>query len=143
MLDACFSAYSYRIHGVLRVSRAALFAAVFTVAPASGLVLGALSLVTLRFYVHIAPLWIVLAVSGALLALAALAVQRVLMNAEGQELHGFTARPLFRDESRNLQAAAVVLAFTPSAQAGAPSERGSEFRGGGGDGGGGGASDSF
>ena len=109
----------------------------------AGLVLGALSLVTLRFYVHIAPLWIVLAVSGALLALAALAVQRVLMNAEGQELHGFTARPLFRDESRNLQAAAVVLAFTPSAQAGAPSERGSEFRGGGGDGGGGGASDSF
>ena len=34
MLDACFSAYSYRIHGVLCVSRAALFAAVFTVAPA-------------------------------------------------------------------------------------------------------------
>jgi hypothetical protein len=109
-----------------------------------GLVLGALSLVTLRFYVHIAPLWVVLVSSGALSALAALAIQRVLMSSEGQELHGFTAKQLFRDESKNLQAAAVVLAFTPSARAdAAPTERTSEFRGGGGDGGGGGASDSF
>ncbi|MEO6326600.1 MAG: hypothetical protein ABIT01_11920 [Thermoanaerobaculia bacterium] len=111
----------------------------------AGLVLGALSLVTLRFYIHVAPLWVILVVSGALLGAAALAIQRALQNAPDEELAGFTARALFRDEGKNLQVAAVVLAFTPARLDGpsAPSELAGEFRGGGGDSGGGGASGSF
>ena len=44
----------------------------------TGIVLLALSLVTLRHYVHVAPLWVVLTASGALLVVLALAVERAL-----------------------------------------------------------------
>jgi hypothetical protein len=80
----------------------------------TGIVLVALSLVTLRHYVHLAPLWVVLTVSGAALAVLALAVERRLRRAPGGELAGFTADPLFSDERRlhAMEVVPVVAAFT-------------------------------
>ena len=66
----------------------------------TGIVLLALSLVTVRHYVHVAPLWVVLALSGALLVVLALAVERALRRAPAGEVAGFTADPLFLDERR-------------------------------------------
>ena len=81
----------------------------------TGIVLLALSLVTLRHYVHVAPLWVVLALSGALLIVLALAVERALRRAPAGEVAGFTADPLFSDERQQqmLQVVPVVTAFTP------------------------------
>jgi len=102
----------------------------------SGLVLAALSLVTLRFYVHLAPLWILLAAAGAALVLVALGLHRWLRRAPGEERHGFTARPL--DEARrSLETAAVVAAFAPDAAPAAAREPGTFTPGGGRYGGGG------
>ncbi len=108
----------------------------------TGIVLLALSLVTLRHYVQVAPLWVVLAASGALLVLAALAVERALRRAHGGELAGFTAEPLFSDERRQqaLQILPVVTAFAPEARTPGP-EPG--FAGEGGRFGGGGAQEKF
>ena len=108
----------------------------------TGIVLLALSLVTLRHYVHVAPLWVVLAASGALLVLAALAVERALRRAHGGERAGFTAEPLFSDERRQqaLQILPVVTAFAPGAGTPGP-EPG--FAGEGGRFGGGGAQEKF
>jgi hypothetical protein len=85
----------------------------------TGIVLLALSLVTLRHYVHVAPLWLVLTGSGALLVVLALAVERALGRARAGELAGFTAEPLFSDERRQqaLQVLPVVTGFTPPASA--------------------------
>ena len=85
----------------------------------TGIVLLALSLVTLRHYVHVAPLWVVLTLSGALLILLALAVERALRRAPAGEVAGFTADPLFSDERRQqaLQLVPVVTALTPPAAA--------------------------
>lgn len=108
----------------------------------TGIVLLALSLVTLRHYVHVAPLWVVLAASGALLVLVALVVERVLRRAHGGERAGFTAEPLFADERRQQarQILPVVTAFAPGAHAPGP-EPG--FAGEGGRFGGGGAQEKF
>jgi hypothetical protein len=108
----------------------------------TGIVLLALSVVTLRHYVHVAPLWVVLAASGALLVLAALAVERALRRAHGGERAGFTAEPLFSDERRQqaLQILPVVTAFAPGARTPGP-EPG--FAGEGGRFGGGGAQEKF
>jgi hypothetical protein len=83
----------------------------------TGIVLLALSLVTLRHYVHVVPLWVALALSGALLIVLALAVERALRRAPAGEVAGFTADPLFSDERRQqvLQVVPVVTAFTPQA----------------------------
>jgi hypothetical protein len=80
----------------------------------TGIVLAALSLVTVRHYVHLAPLWVVLTLSGAALVVLALAVERALRQAPGGETAGFTADPLFSDERRQhaLQIVPVVAAFT-------------------------------
>ena len=80
----------------------------------TGIVLTALSLVTLRHYVHLAPLWVVLTLSGAALVTLALAVERRLRLAPGGELAGFTADPLFSDERRlqAMEVVPVVAAFT-------------------------------
>ena len=80
----------------------------------TGIVLTALSLVTLRHYVHLAPLWVVLTLSGAALVALALAVERRLRRAPGGELAGYTAEPLFSDERRlhALEVVPVVTAFT-------------------------------
>jgi hypothetical protein len=109
----------------------------------AGIVLLALSLVTLRYYVHVAPLWVVLTVAGAGLVGLALVVERTLRRAPGGERAGFTADVLFSDERRQhiLQTLPVVAAFTPAASAAAGEEKG--FAGRGGAFGGGGASDKY
>ena len=107
-----------------------------------GVVTGAVSLVTLRYYVHLAPLWVVLVVSGAALSAAVLAVQYYLASGPDGERHGFTASPLFTDLARQrvLEAGVAVLAFSPEART-LPEEP--KYDGGGGEFGGGGASGSF
>jgi len=107
----------------------------------TGLVLLAVSLVTLRFYVHLASLWVVLAVSGGVLFLFALALNRWLARGSCGERGGFTAEPLFADEARlrALELVPVVAAHSP--EAGPAVEPG--FQGGGGSFGGGGAGGSF
>jgi hypothetical protein len=108
----------------------------------TGIVLLALSLVTLHQYVHVAPLWVVLVLSGALLVVLALAVERALRRARDGEIAGLTADPLFSDERRQqiLQVVPVVTAFGPGARAPAPD---SGFAGEGGRFGGGGAQEKF
>jgi hypothetical protein len=108
----------------------------------TGIVLLALSLVTLRHYVHLAPLWAVLTLSGALLLVLALAAERALRRAPGGDIAGFTADPLFSDERRQraLQIIPVAAAFTPAPPASAE-EKG--FAGEGGRFGGGGATEKF
>lgn len=108
----------------------------------TGIVLLALSLVTLRHYVHLAPLWVVLTLAGVALVVLALAVERALRRAPGREIAGFTADPLFADERRAkaLQVVPVIAAFTPAA---AVAEDEKSFTAGGGKFGGGGASENF
>lgn len=107
-----------------------------------GVITAAISLVTLRYYVHLAPLWVVLAASGALLAAVVLGVRRYLDSGPDGERHGFTASPLFTDlvRQRVLEAGVAVLAFSPEART-LPEEP--KYEGGGGEFGGGGASGSF
>ncbi len=109
----------------------------------TGVVLLALSLVTLRQYVHVAPLWVVLTAAGALLIVVALAVEQALRRAPDGERAGFTADPLFSEErwQRILQTVSVAATFTPAARVTATEEPG--FAGRGGQFGGGGASDKF
>jgi hypothetical protein len=109
----------------------------------AGIVLVALSLVTLRYYVHIAPLWAVLLVSGATLVALALAVERGLRRVPGGEQAGFTADALFSDErgQQVLQVVAVAGTLTPAAAAAASAEK--SFVPGGGASGGAGASGKF
>jgi hypothetical protein len=109
----------------------------------TGIVLLGLSLVTLRHYVHLAPLWVVLSVFGAALVVVALAIERALRRAPRGEISGFTPDPLFSDERRQqaLQIFPVVATFTAPA-AGRPAED-KGFAGGGGRFGGGSASEKF
>jgi hypothetical protein len=107
----------------------------------TGLVVAALSLITLRHYVHIAATWLVLTLAGAALVLLALALNRWLSKGPTHERDGFTAEPLFADEARlrALELVPVVAAHAPEARP--PVEPG--FQGGGGSFGGGGAGGSF
>jgi len=109
----------------------------------TGIVLLALSLVTLRHYIHIAPLWVILILSGAALVILALTVERALRRAPAGEIAGFTADPLFSDERRQhaLQVVPVVAAFTSAAPG--PATQETDFTGGGGKFGGGGAGEKF
>jgi hypothetical protein len=106
-----------------------------------GLLLGIVSLVTLRFYVHVAPLWVVLTGGGAAALLAALGLRRWLEAGRDGERRGFTAKVLFEDPSRQarLEAVVAVVGLTPAAR----TADATRFEGGGGRSGGGGASDSF
>jgi len=106
-----------------------------------GVVLTALSFLTLRFYVHIAPLWVLLIAAGATLVFLALALNRWLSRGPEKERNGFTAESLFADERglRVLELAPVVVAYAPGPRP--PVEPG--FQGGGGTFGGGGAGGSF
>ncbi|HVT59540.1 MAG TPA: hypothetical protein VHR45_14200 [Thermoanaerobaculia bacterium] len=103
---------------------------------------GVASLVTLRYYVHFAPLWVVLTLSGLLLAALALVLARYLESGPGGERHGITAAPLFADPARGrfLEAGAAALTLAPAARS--LSEE-PTFSGGGGRSGGGGASGEF
>ncbi|HEY3349253.1 MAG TPA: hypothetical protein VGM13_05710 [Thermoanaerobaculia bacterium] len=107
----------------------------------TGLVLAALSLVTLRAYVHALDVRVVLAAAGALLIGGALALNRWLSRSSGGERRGFTAEPLFADESafRAAELVPVLAAHAPAAKP--PDEPG--FTGGGGSFGGGGAGTSY
>jgi hypothetical protein len=109
-----------------------------------GVGLSIASIVTMRFYVHVAPLWVVLTGGGVLGLAVALGLRRFLASGVDGERFGFTADPLFDDPSKRhiLEAAASVIAATPAART-APTPDGSSFSGGGGDSGGGGASDRF
>ncbi len=106
-----------------------------------GLVGLLVSIVTLRFYVHVAPLWVALLVGGASTLGLALALRRYLDSGRGHERHGFTAEPLFADPERRsaLEVAASVASLSPAARA---VER-PGFQGGGGRSGGGGATGTF
>ena len=108
----------------------------------AGLLMAAASLVTLRYYVHLAPLWLELILGGGAAIAAALLLRRRLDAGAAHERAGFTAEPLFGagDRARVVEVAAAVVAFTPTAQA---AESKPAFEGGGGEFGGGGASDSF
>jgi MFS family permease len=99
------------------------------------------SLVTLRVYVHVAPLWVALIAGGGVaIGLAAL-VRRYLDSGPEHERHGFTAEAVFTDpEGRSaLEVAASVATFTPAARPTPPPG----FEGGGGRSGGGGASGEY
>jgi len=102
-----------------------------------GIVTAALSLTTIRFYIHVAPLWVILTASGALLAGTSLLLERWLRAGRDGERRGYTAAPLY-DEGRRerLLPVAAALALAPSPRIlpaeppGAPG-RGGTFGGGG------------
>jgi len=104
---------------------------------ALGAIFTAASFATLRFYVSLGPVWIVLIFSGAACLGLAIAVRRWLDAGAGKERDGFTAEPLYehRRLSEALAAAATIAAMSPAARA---AEQAS-FEGGGGRSGGGGA----
>jgi uncharacterized membrane protein YgcG len=96
------------------------------------------SLVTLRFYVHVAPLWTVLILGGAAALALAAALRRYLDAGAGRERRGLTADALFTegDGRGALELAAAAVSLSPDARpATAPG-----FEPGGGRYGGGGAS---
>ena len=72
------------------------------------------SLVTVRFYVHVAPLWVVLLLGGIAAAGLALLLERWLRQGAERQRGGFTGDPLFDDE-RRLRAVEIAVA---AAQAG-------------------------
>ena len=108
----------------------------------AGIVLAALSIVTLRHYVHVAPLWAVLLAGGAALAIFAALVERALGRARGGEIRGFTAAALFTDEQRQLALEVVPVVATLSPAGSTPSDQ-PKTLGGGGTFGGAGASEKF
>jgi MFS family permease len=94
------------------------------------------SLVTLRVYVHLAPLWVVLTLS------VAVALRRYLDSGPAKERGGFTAEPLFEDLARQrlLEAGAAIVSFSPEART---VHEEPKYAGGGGDFGGGGSNSEF
>jgi len=108
------------------------------------IVFAALSLATLRYYVHIAPLWSILTLAGGGLIALALSLHRWLDRAPGRERRGFTADALLEDEGKQqvLGSVATALTLAPEA-ASAPKPAPGAFRGGGGASGGGGSSEVF
>jgi hypothetical protein len=104
----------------------------------------ALSLATLRYYMHIEPIWAVLAVAGAGSIALALLLHRWLDRAPGRERRGFTADALFESEDKQqaLGTVGTALALAPDA-GGPPKPEPGAFQGGGGVSGGGGSSESF
>jgi MFS family permease len=100
------------------------------------------SLVTLRWYIHVAPLWVVLTLSGVMLAAVVLVLRRYLESGPDGERHGYTAAPLFQDAARQrlFEAGAAILTMTPAAR---ELHEEPKFEGGGGQFGGGGASGEY
>jgi MFS family permease len=107
-----------------------------------GLGTAAASLVTLRWYVHLAPLWVILIFSGAALVAVVFALRRYLDSGAEKERHGFTAEPLFEEMARRrlLEAGATLLSLSPDAR---PVHDEPKYTGGGGSFGGGGSSSEF
>jgi hypothetical protein len=101
-----------------------------------GAVLAIASLATLRYYVHVAPAWVVLTVSGLGAMGVALLLRRLLGSGPDAERAGFTARPLYDDARQRalIEAAAVVVTASPATASDRPAEaegRGGRFGGGG------------
>jgi hypothetical protein len=110
-----------------------------------GALLGVASLVTLRFYVHVAPLSVVLTASGVAALALGLGLRRFLASGRAGERGGFTAEPLFEDRAKRhvLEATASIAAVAPAGVHAAAPGAPSSFAGGGGASGGGGATDGF
>ena len=100
------------------------------------------SLVTLRWYVHLVPVWVAITASGAALVGLVLGLRRWLDAGPGKERGGFTAEPLFQDLARQrlLEMGAAVASFSPGAR---NLHEEPKFEGGGGQFGGGGSSAEF
>jgi hypothetical protein len=104
----------------------------------AGLVFSAVSLVTLRAYVHVGPLWLLLGASGAALILAASFFERFL----ARERSGWTAEALASEDAAGAFATTIAAATVLSPDA-RPSPENAGFTPGGGRYGGGGASGEF
>ncbi len=105
-----------------------------------GLLLGVVSAGTVRFYVHVAPLWVVLSTAGAAMIGAVLILRRFLDAGPERVRGGFTAEPLAEEAARQrVVEAAMAVSMAPKAPA--PAAPG--FTGGGGKSGGGGATGSY
>jgi hypothetical protein len=105
-----------------------------------GVLFGVASLVTLRYYVHVAPLWVVLIACGGAAVAIGMILNRYLVNGAGRERHGFTSERLFTSDSRaRALEAGLGMAIAPGpAATESPGRPG--FEGAGGEFGGGGAS---
>ncbi len=102
----------------------------------SAFILVIVSLVTLRFYVHVAPLWTVLVLCGAATIAVGLFTRRYLGSGRDGERHGFTAKPLYETSSRihavEMGLATVLRPGSPESPDDSPSfGDGGEFGGGG------------
>jgi hypothetical protein len=108
----------------------------------AGTVAAVVSLATLRHYLHLEPIWLVLSLAGALWIAVLLGLWRYLESGPGAERDGFTAAPLLTDRRRQgaLEIGAAVLTLQPGA--GSPGEA-HPFEGGGGRSGGAGATGDF
>lgn len=104
-----------------------------------GIAFAALSLVTLRAYVRLGPLWLVLTEAGAGLVALAFGTEKLLARSPNRERAGLTADPLLENEGRSRLATAFAASamLSPDAR---PAEPGRDFSAGGGGFGGGGAS---
>jgi uncharacterized membrane protein YgcG len=104
----------------------------------TGLLMVVASLVTVRFYVHVAPLWVNLCAGGALLIGLALGIRHWLERGKKGERGGWTARPLAGEDAvaRLAEMAMTIAAATPQSA----SEGEAAFIGKGGRSGGAGAS---
>lgn len=110
----------------------------------AGTLMVVVSLITLRHYVHLAPLWLLLTASGLVAMGVAAALQRFLESGCNRERHGITAEPL--DGNRRgeafIETAVALTTMQPTPQeVKAPTPP--RFEGGGGQLGGGGASGDF
>lgn len=108
----------------------------------AGIVSATLSIATLRFYVHIAPLWVILSVAGAGLILLALGIHRWLTRSPDRQRGGFTAEALFEDKEKQQTLGALgAVSLAPEARSVSPQP--GRFSGGGGRFGGGGTTGTF
>ncbi|HEX4823077.1 MAG TPA: hypothetical protein VFV19_02070 [Candidatus Polarisedimenticolaceae bacterium] len=119
--------------GVLRRHRTLLLLGALTTAA---------SLATIRFYVHVAPLWVVLTLSGTACAGLAVGIKRWLSRGPSKERGGFTAESLHVDR-RALQLAQALATIGSLAPKPVPAGERPGFEGGGGSSGGGGAQGRF
>lgn len=108
----------------------------------AGAVAAVASLATLRHYLHLEPIWLVLTLAGALWIAVVFGLWRYLESGPGAERDGFTADPLLTDRGRQgaLEIGAAVLTLQPGARS--PGEA-HPFEGGGGRSGGAGATGDF
>jgi hypothetical protein len=110
---------------------------------ALGLLTAALSAATLRYYVHLAPIWEVLAVCGAILIGAAIAIQRALRRRPRGEWRGLTAEPLYERERDGISPLAALAAHAAGGAHPATARERGGLTTGGGEYGGGGATGSY